>query len=92
MKVENEELGTSLVVQWLRLNSQCGDWALLPGLGTRLSDPMDYSPPGSSIHGIFQTRVLEWGAIAFSQGKASPSLFQFQNVRGRAVIGHAWVN
>ena len=35
MKVENEELGTSLVVQWLRLNSQCGDWALLPGLGTR---------------------------------------------------------
>ena len=29
-------------------------------------DPMDYSPPGSSIHGIFQARVLEWGAIAFS--------------------------
>ena len=28
-----------------------------------LSDPMDYSLPGSSIHGIFQTRVLEWGAI-----------------------------
>ena len=31
-----------------------------------LSDPMDCSPPGSSIHGIFQARVLEWGAIAFS--------------------------
>ena len=29
-------------------------------------DPMDCSPPGSSIHGIFQARVLEWGAIAFS--------------------------
>ena len=28
-----------------------------------LSDPMDGSPPGSSIHGIFQARVLEWGAI-----------------------------
>ena len=28
-------------------------------------DPMDRSPPGSSIHGIFQARVLEWGAIAF---------------------------
>ena len=28
-----------------------------------LSDPMDCSPPGSSIHGIFQARVLEWGAI-----------------------------
>ena len=31
-----------------------------------LSDPMDYSPPGSSVHGIFQARVLESGAIAFS--------------------------
>ena len=31
-----------------------------------LCDPMDYSLPGSSIHGIFQARVLEWGAIAFS--------------------------
>ena len=31
-----------------------------------LSDPMDCSLPGSSIHGIFQATVLEWGAIAFS--------------------------
>ena len=31
-----------------------------------LSDPMDCSLPGSSIHGIFQARVLEWGAIAFT--------------------------
>ena len=31
-----------------------------------LCDPMDCSPPGSSGHGIFQARVLEWGAIAFS--------------------------
>ena len=30
------------------------------------SDPMDRSPPGSSVHGIFQARVLEWGAIALS--------------------------
>ena len=30
------------------------------------SDPMDYSLPGFSIDGIFQARVLEWGAIAFS--------------------------
>ena len=32
-----------------------------------LREPMDCSPPGSSIHGIFQARVLEWGAIAFSK-------------------------
>ena len=31
-----------------------------------LSDLMNYSPPGSSVHGIFQARVLDWGATAFS--------------------------
>ena len=30
-----------------------------------LRDPMDYSLPGSSVYGIFQARVLEWGVIAF---------------------------
>ena len=37
-----------------------------------LSDPMACSLPGSSIHGIFQARVLEWGAIAFSLGFLEP--------------------
>ena len=32
-----------------------------------LTDPMDCSPPGSSVHGIFQARVLEWGVIALSE-------------------------
>ena len=36
-----------------------------------LSNPMDYRLPGSSIHGIFQAKVLEWGAIAFSKGTVS---------------------
>ena len=40
-----------------------------------LSDLMDCSLPGSSIHGIFQARVLEWVAIAFSAMKASFTLF-----------------
>ena len=39
-----------------------------------LSDPMDCSLTGSSIHGIFQARVLEWGAIAFSGIKIKPDL------------------
>ena len=39
-----------------------------------LSDPMDCSPPGFSIYGIFQARVLEWGAIAFSKNKAEAIL------------------
>ena len=41
-----------------------------------LSDPMDCSLPGSSVHGIFQSRVLEWVAIAFSK-RRSYRLFQF---------------
>ena len=36
----------------------------------RLCDPMDCSPPGSAVHGIFQARVLEWAAIAFSRGSS----------------------
>jgi len=39
-----------------------------------LSDLMDCRPPGSSIHGIFQARVLEWGAMAFSKWLPAPSL------------------
>ena len=39
-----------------------------------LSDPMDCSLPGSSVCGIFQARVLEWGAIAFSTNRASALL------------------
>ena len=39
-----------------------------------LCDPIDGSPPGSSIHGILQVRVLEWGAIAFSITEVSTFL------------------
>ena len=34
--------------------------------------PMDHSPPGSSVHAIFQARVLEWTAISFSRGSSQP--------------------
>ena len=35
-----------------------------------LCDPIDYSLPGSSVHGIFQARILEWVAISFSRGSS----------------------
>ena len=38
----------------------------------RLCDPIDCSLPGSSVHGIFQARVLEWVAISFSRGSSRP--------------------
>ena len=41
-----------------------------------LCDPIDGSPPGSAIHGIFQARVLEWGAIAFSYKTSSVTQMQ----------------
>ena len=51
-----------------------------------LSDPMDCSPPGSSIHGIFQARVLEWGAIAFSdRNNASATKFKNNSLNFRKV-------
>ena len=37
-----------------------------------LCDPVDCSPPGSSIHGILQARILEWVAISFSRGSSRP--------------------
>ena len=37
-----------------------------------LCDPMDCSPPGSSVHGIFQARILEWVAISFSRVSSQP--------------------
>ena len=45
-----------------------------------LSDPMDCSLPGSSVHGIFQARLLEWGAIAFSKTTLENLLIIFKNI------------
>ena len=53
--------------------------------GPTLSDPMDCSPPGSSVQGIFQARVLEWVAIAFS-GCALMTL------HSPVTVGRAWVS
>ena len=48
-----------------------------------LSDPMDCSLPGSFVHGIFQARVLEWGAIAFSINSPKDSLKQCDPISPR---------
>ena len=46
--------------------------ALVTQLCPVLCDPMDCSPPGSSVHGILQARILEWVAIPFSKGFSQP--------------------
>ena len=65
-KVEGDFLGRP-VVKHLPCNAQAAAAAKLLQSCPTLCDPMDCSPPASSVHGIFQARVLEWGAIAFSE-------------------------
>ena len=50
-----------------------------------LSDPMDCSLLGSSIHGIFQARVLEWGAIAFSKKYTDYQQFLWKDLQLKSV-------
>ena len=59
---KNTEVGCHFLLQRMTVKSESDVAQSCP----TLSDPMDCSLPGSSIHGIFQARVLEWGAIAFS--------------------------
>ena len=57
-------VGCHFLLQCMKVKSECEVTQSCP----TLHDPMDCSLPGSFIHGIFQARVLEWGAIAFSDG------------------------
>ena len=54
-----------------------------------LSDPMDCSLPGSSVHGLFQARVLEWGAIAFFVIYWRGTLFVFEENFANSVWNYA---
>ena len=60
---KNTGVGCHFLLQCVKVKSE----REVAQLCLTLSDPMDCSPPGSSIHGLFQARVLEWDAIAFSE-------------------------
>ena len=57
-------------VRWI---SHGGDGGVVTQSCTTLCNPTDCSPPGSSVHGILQTRILEWVAISFSKGSSQPT-------------------
>ena len=67
-----------------------------------LCNPMDYNPPGSSVHGILKTRTLEWVAIPFSKGssqlKSNPGLVHCRPILSYLshiitnTYGHLWVH
>ena len=60
---KNSGVGCHFLLQCMRMKSESEVAQSCP----TPSDPLDCSLPGSSVHGIFQARVLEWGAIAFSE-------------------------
>ena len=59
---KNAGVGCHFLLQCMKVKSESEVAQSYP----TLSDPMDCSLPGSSVHGIFQAKVLEWGATAFS--------------------------
>ena len=67
---KNTGVGCHFLLQCMKVKSESEDAQSCP----TLRDPMECSLPGSSIHGISQARVLEWGAIAFSKRNVYISL------------------
>ena len=70
---KNTGVGCHFLLQCMKVKSEREVAQSCP----TFSDPMDCSPPGSSVHGIFQARVLERGAIAFSKRKAFTAMNNF---------------
>ena len=75
--VKNTGVGCHFLLQCMKVKCESEVVQSCP----TLSDPMDCSPPGSSIHGIFQARVLEWGALAFSQWHSEPLMLTHRVMR-----------
>ena len=77
---KNTGVGCHFLLQCMKVKSESEVSQSCP----TLRDPMDCSLPGSSVHGIFQARVLGWGAIAFSTtfSEKETSLKRAQNSQG----------
>ena len=73
---ENTGVGCHFLLQCMKVKSESEVTQSCP----TLSNPMDCSPPGSSIHGIFQARVLDWGATAFSSQSPLLSVKSTSNI------------
>ena len=75
---KNTGVGCHFLLQCMKVKSESEVTQACP----TLSDPVDCSLPGSSVHGIFQARVLEWGAIAFSK----TIVYQSSKIKSRITI------
>ena len=74
---KNTGVGCHFLLQCMKVKSESEVAQSCP----TLSDPMDCSLPGSSVHGIFQARVLEWGAIAFSNYNSNRKLIHYPPIK-----------
>ena len=83
---KNTGVGCHFLLQCMKVKSESEVTQSCP----TLSDPMDCSLPGSSVHGIFQARVLEWGAITFS----APNTGTYQKtqclLQTGVIVGYAY--
>ena len=77
---KNTGVGCHFLLQCMKVKSESE-------VTQSLHNPMDCSLPGSSIHGIFQARGLEWGAIAFSDG---PELHLSKSKSPTLTEGNSW--
>ena len=68
---KNTGVGCHFLLQRIKVKIESEGVQSHPTLG----DPMDYSPPGSSVHGIFQARAVEWGATAFFALGTRPAFY-----------------
>ena len=73
---KNTGVGCHFLLQCMKVKSESEVAQSCP----TLSDPMDCSLPGSSVHGIFQARVLEWVVIAFSVNTAVTALLKYNPI------------
>ena len=76
------------ILEWVAISSSNNSWYILPNFSPEhtvtdlvvlvvqsyqtLCDPMNYSPPGSSVHGISEASILEWAASSSSKGSSRP--------------------
>ena len=84
---KNTGVGCQFLLQCMKVKSESEVAQSCP----TLSDPMDCSPPGSSVHGIFQARVLAWGAITFSENQVLAILnLKMKEIADGLVLGPDW--
>ena len=82
---KNTGVGCHFLLQCMKVKSE----SEVAQLCSTLRNPMDCSLPGSFIHGVFQARVLEWGAIAFSELTVRINKFHF--LTAHKITSMAWL-